>query len=103
MTKRRLYAVAEFGAAIVMLAGVLVLPASLRAAALQNAPCPGCIALSISPAAATELPAQLDGREVFIRLTPGSEPAAVDALIEVQRKGGRPALSLEIPGEPVLP
>jgi hypothetical protein len=103
MTKRRLYAVAEFGAAIVMLAAVFLLPAPLAAAALQNADCPSCIALSITPAAATGLPPQLDGREVFIRLLPGSEPAVIDALMEVERKGGRPALAFAIPGEPVVP
>ena len=94
---------AEFGAAIVALAAVFLLPAPLGAAALQNAGCPSCIALSITPAAATGLPPQLDGREVFIRLLPGSEPAVIDALMEVERKGGRPALAFAIPGEPVVP
>src|SRR4051812_14739878 len=103
MTKRRLYAVAEFGAVIVILALVFSPAAPLHAAMPQNGTCPGCIALSIPVDAAIDLPAQLDGREVFVRMIPGSATAILDALDGVERKGGRPALSLEVPGESVPP
>src|SRR5215217_4115275 len=101
MTKRRFYAVAEFGASIVILALVFPPATPLRAAMRQNATCPGCIALGIPPGAAIDLPPQLDGREVFVRMIPGSEVAILDAVDAVERKGGSPALLLEMPADAV--
>ena len=101
MTKRTLYAVAEFGASLLTIATILPCESALRASGVQNATCPSCVALSVASEATSALPEQLDGRDIFVRVGPGGEGPALDALAEIARKGGRPALSLETPLETI--
>ncbi len=91
MTKRPLYAAASAAAS---LAAVLtVLPGSARAASEpQSGVCAQCLSIAIDPGASGSLPAELQGMEVFVRVTAGKEDIAVPALIEIERRGGQPAL-----------
>jgi len=92
MTKRTLYAVAELRvsalAAVVLLLAVPFVPP----AAAQGAACATCIAVAIAPDQAASLPAELNAMEVLVRLSPGNEAAAADALTLIDKRGGRPGL-----------
>lgn len=96
MTKRPLYAVAEVAVAAAALLAVSAGSAAGRTApsppAVQSVACATCIAISISADAVAALPAQLDGLDVFVRVSAGDEGAAAAALAEIDRKGGRPGL-----------
>ena len=68
--------------------------------AAQSAACAACVAISISADAAPALPEQLDGLDVFVRVSAGDEGTAVAALAAIERKGGRPGLLIAgLPGE----
>jgi hypothetical protein len=95
MTKRTLYAVAEFGVSVLTLAACLFQVDILRASDGQNAPCATCLAISIADDTASALPAGLGGLEVFVRATPGSDARTLDAVAQIEGKAGRPSLSLE--------
>src|SRR5262245_21999397 len=98
MTKRPLYAAAS---ATASLAAVLtVLPVTAWAASEpQSGACAQCLSIAIDPRASPSLPAELQGMEVFVRVTAGKEDIAVPALIEIERRGGQPALLVaSIPG-----
>lgn len=73
-----------------------LLPASAQAQPdRQNAVCATCVAIAVEPQVASALPPQLDGVEVFVRIAAGNEGAAAAALIDIERRGGRPALLIE--------
>jgi hypothetical protein len=95
MTKRTLYAVAEFAVAVAVLAAELPGAPALFARGLQSDACATCIAISIRPDAAAALPAQLDSREVFVTLLPGDDLRTREALAVIEQKGGRPCLAIE--------
>lgn len=95
MTKRTLYALAEFGVSVSTLVVVFSGAAVLRAGGPQSAACASCIAIAIPSDALAALPPQLDGLEVFVRFVPGAAPMALAALAEIERRGGRPCLFLE--------
>src|SRR6185436_12519705 len=91
MTKRPLYAAAPAAASLAAL--LTVLPASARAAAEpQTGVCAACLSIAVDPGTSASLPAELGGIEVFVRVTAGSEPTGLPALIDVEHKGGRPSL-----------
>ena len=95
MAKRTLYAVAEMAAATAALAAGFPGSAVARASPGQNAVCVTCVAISIPPQATLALPQELGGLDVFVRVVPGAEGAALAALAEIERKGGRPGLLIE--------
>jgi hypothetical protein len=107
MTKRTLYAVAGFGvsgmsiasraasASAAALAAVLSAAPLAGAGAAQQAICGTCLAISVAEEAAAALPPQLDGLDVLVRVSPGREDPALEALNQIENKGGRPGLSLE--------
>ena len=100
MTKRTLYAVAEFGVTVATLLAVFSGADVLRASGRQSAACASCIAVGTTSEALASLPPQLDGLEVFVRFVPGAGPTALEALTEIERRGGRPCLLLDgAPGE----
>ena len=91
MTKRSLYAAAPIAASLAAL--LTVLPASAQTAStLQPGACAQCLSIAIDPGASASLPADLQGMEVFVRVTAGREDLAAPVLIEIERRGGRPAL-----------
>jgi hypothetical protein len=115
MTKRTLYAVAGFGvsgrsiasaawsASIAALA-VVVSAASLSGATtVQDAICGTCLAISVAEETAPALPSQLEGIEVLVRVSPGRDDPALDALRQIESKGGRPGVSLERFAEGIPP
>ena len=96
MTKRTLYASAGSGvsvASIVALAALL--SSAVAASGRQNAVCGTCLAISIAGDAAAALPTQLEGLDVFVRVAPGAEGPALEAIDQIEARGGRPAVSLE--------
>ena len=91
MTKPPLYAAAPAAASFAAL--LTVLPASAHAGSQpQPGVCAQCLSIAIDPAATPSLPAELGGMEVFVRVTAGKEKIAIPALIEIERRGGQPAL-----------
>jgi len=73
-----------------------LLPASAQARTDgQTAVCPSCVAISVDPQVVSALPLQLDGIEVLVRVAAGEEGAAAAALVEIERRGGRPGLLIE--------
>ena len=91
MTKRPLYAAAQATASLAALLTVLL--ASTQARSAQPAGiCAQCLSIAVDPPASASLPAALDGMEVFVRITPGREQTALQALLDVEQRGGRPAL-----------
>ena len=95
MAKRPLYAAVEAAASLAAL--LTVLPASTHAAARQAGVCAACVAIAIDPDAVASLPEQLEGMDVFVRIAAGAESTAVPALVEIERKGGRPSLLIATP------
>jgi len=94
MAKRSLYAAAEMVASVA--AVLTLLPASAQARTDgQTAVCPSCVAISVDPQVVSALPLQLDGIEVLVRVAAGEEGAAAAALVEIERRGGRPGLLIE--------
>ena len=92
MTKRTLYAVAELPVSLFLAATVLLASPVVPGAAAQGAACAACVALSVSPDQVSLLPAELDGMEVLIRVAPGAEAGAADAMASIEKRGGRPGL-----------
>ena len=92
MTKRTLYAVAELPVSALLAAALLFAPAFAPSAAGQGAACATCVAVVIGPAQAPSLPAELDAMEVLVRVAPGGEATAADALALIETRGGRPGL-----------
>src|SRR4030095_10975419 len=92
MAKRQLYAPAEIAASLA--AAILTLFPALAQAGTssQDAPCAACVAIAVEPAAVSSLPQQLGGVEVFVRVTTGLEGKVEAALIDIERRGGRPGL-----------
>ena len=96
MTKRPLYAAVE--AAVSLAALLTVLPRPAHAAAPRpQGECAACVAIAIDPDAALSLPAGLEGMDVFVRTTRGAEFLVLPALIEIERRGGRPSLLIPTP------
>ena len=99
MTKRPLYAALH---AVASLATALtLLPAAALAAEQPAGGCAACVAIAIDPDAAPSLPERLEGMDVFVRLVSGAESAALPALREIERKGGRPAVLIPGPATAV--
>ena len=91
MAKQLLYAAAEAAASLAVL--ITLLPASSQAAgARQNSVCAACVSIAIDAPAASSLPADLQGMDVFVRVNAGEEESALPALIEIERRGGRPSM-----------
>jgi hypothetical protein len=91
MTKRPLYAAASAAASVAAL--LTVLPASAQAGAKpQSGVCAQCLSIAIDRGAVASLPVELQGMEVFVRVTAGKEDIAVPALMEIERRGGHPGL-----------
>src|SRR5690242_19468846 len=91
MTKRPLYAAAQRAAAVVAVLTVFPASAHTRPAPQGNT-CAACLSIAVDPGAAMSLPLQLDGLEVFVRVMAGQENASLPALLEIERRGGRPSL-----------
>jgi hypothetical protein len=92
MAKRQLYAAAEIAASLAA-AMLTLFPAFAQAGtSSQDAPCAACVALGVDSAAVSSLPQQLGGVEVFVRVTAGLEGKVEAALIDIERRGGRPGL-----------
>jgi len=107
MAKQTLYAVAEMAASTAAFAAILSGSHVLPASAWQTAVCVTCVAISVPADATRGLPEQLGGLEVLVRVVPGAEGAALEALTEIERTGGRPGLVIEgfpeaAPPAPVL-
>ena len=98
MTKRPLYAAAQTAASLAAL--LTVLPASAQGSSDgQSGACVACLSIAVDATATASLPGQLEGLEVFVRVNTGGDAAALPALAEIERKGGRPALLLSgMPG-----
>jgi hypothetical protein len=103
MTKRTLYAVAEFAVAVTAVAAELAGITPLLASPLQQDACATCIAISIRADAAAALPPQLDSRDVFVTFEPGDDVKSREALTAIEQKGGRPCLAIESNSEAVPP
>jgi hypothetical protein len=73
---------------------VLISACGAGVARAQDAPCAGCLAVSVTPAQLPALPENLGGLDVLIRVAAGDEAGASDALGAVARKGGRPGLAI---------
>ncbi len=99
MTKRTLYAVAELPVSLVLAAALPFLSPFVPPVAAQGAACATCVAVAITPGQAASLPAQLDGMEVLLRVAPGGEAKAVEALTLIGQRGGRPGLFIHGPPE----
>src|SRR5690349_20653177 len=96
MAKRSLYAAVQAAASLAAL--LTVLPASAQTAApRQTGACAACVAIDIDPGAASSLPEPLEGMSVFVRVAGGAESTANSALLEIERKGGRPSLLIATP------
>ena len=96
MAKRTLYAVAETAVSIAAFTALLSGSEVLRAASDgQSAVCATCVALAMTDNATPSLPEQLGGLDIFVRVAPGAEGSAGEALSEIERKGGRPGLFIE--------
>lgn len=95
MTKRTLYAVAEWTVAGLTLAAGLSSGAALHASGRQPAACATCIAIALPDDAAAALPAELGGLDLFVPLAPGRESAVLEAMADIERRGGRPSLSVD--------
>src|SRR3954468_7312168 len=98
MTKRPLSPAAQAAASLAAL--LTVLPASAQGSSVgQSGACVACLSIAVDANATGSLPGQLEGLEVFVRVNPGAEAAALPAVAEIERKGGRPALLLSgMPG-----
>ena len=94
MTKRTLYALAEFAGPVLFACALLLAPAAARPAGAQGAACATCVAIAVTPDQAALLPGELDGMEVLVRISPGAESGAAEALALIDERGGRPALFL---------
>ena len=82
---------AELPGSLVAIALISVFPCVSPAAA-QGAACATCVAVAVTPAHVSSLPASFDGMEVLLRLAPGEESGADAAIAEVDRRTGRPGL-----------
>jgi hypothetical protein len=95
MTKRTLYAAAEFGVAVSLLTAGGFGSGVALARALQSAACAGCVAVAIGAETAAALPDALAGLEVLVALIPGDNSSAAAALTAIEQKGGRPGLVID--------
>src|SRR3954468_914255 len=102
MTKRPLSPAAQAAASLAAL--LTVLPASAQGSPVgQSGACVACLSIAVDANTTDSLPGQLEGLEVFVRVSAGREAAAWPSLAEIERKGGRPALLLSgMPG-PLAP
>jgi len=98
MTKRRLYAVAELPVSLAAAALIFAF-SPVTAGAAQGAACATCVAVAVTPAQVSSLPASLDGMEVLLRIAPGEESGAGAAIAEIDRRTGRPGLFVSAPPE----
>ena len=92
MTKRTLYAAAEFGVAVSLMAAAGFRSDPVLARASQSTACASCVAVAVDAETAAALPDALGGLEVLVTVVPGDEPRATAALTAIERKGGRPGL-----------
>ncbi len=91
MTKRPLYARARTAASLAAL--LTVLPVSAHAGSTpQSNVCAQCLSIAIDPGASASLPVELNGMEVFVRVTAGKDEIGLPAVIDIEHKGGRPSL-----------
>ena len=95
MTKPPLYAVRgpalhRHGRRLAVALACMTLAVGVAAA--QGPVCAACLALEITPGMVPALPARLEGLEVLVRVAPGDERTALDALAEISARGGRPGL-----------
>ena len=119
MTKPSLYAcgrrLLHLGAAVAFGGTAALLPgtasagigespalAGSQASPGQGAPCGACVVVVIDAGQALVLPESLAGLDVLVRVAPGVERSALEALDEVARRGGRGGLLVTgVPGEPL--
>jgi hypothetical protein len=92
MTKRTLYAAAQCGVAVSLMAAAGFDSDAALARASQSAACASCIAVAVDADTAAALPDALGGLEVLVALVPGDEARASVALTAIEQKGGRPGL-----------
>ncbi len=95
MTKPALYAVRgpalhRHGRRLAVAVACMTLAVGVAAA--QGPVCAACLALEMTPGMVPALPARLEGLEVLVRVAPGAERTALDALAEISARGGRPGL-----------
>ena len=83
---------------------VVILVPACGVAAAQEAPCAACLAVSVTPGQAMELPDALGGLDVLVRVVAGDEAAALEGLGEIARKGGRAGLAVAgVPSDALAP
>jgi hypothetical protein len=83
---------------------VLVSACGAEGARAQDTPCAACLAVSVSPGQAPELPENLGGLDVLIRVSAGNEGAGLAGLGDIVRKGGRAGLAIDgVPPDALSP